>query len=548
MLSQAIQQVLFTRPLEKEVPDIVKKYGGSLYIPSPATCFQDSAGTTPCTVDSVVGLMLDTANPVLNRNLFKNTGFVGGVAGSPGTSPTSITISAATTGVTRTLAFGTTADGRPYMDVTYSGTNTSGSTSQPGIQSSTSSNPAIVNQVYTVSAELALVSGSWPTGAVMQILEFNSSSGYLTGNSTSIKTTVTGSTLTKVSHTRTLNNASTAYVAGFPIAFTINNNEAVNFTVRIANPQLELGSTATNFVPNTYMGYSVNQIVGNHAIQGTAGFKPILRGKVKNLLLNSATLSTQNITSVAAPYTLHFTGTGTVTLSGTSTAGPLVGTGANDRVSLTFTPTAGTLTLTVSGTVTTAQLELGTKANPYIPTTSAAASSSYGPYWLDFDGTDDRLQLGSVPFQMSGNQTVIISGQPLAASKPMFALAAGSTSESLPYLGTNASSYLGYEASGGGATITAFDTVSSLGINSVLSAVKTTDAIYVYKNSKAIATGTTSGTYTTATNAMLGGSGRSTVVSYRGSINLAAVLAQAATQTDMRKIEKYAAKLSGAQL
>jgi hypothetical protein len=95
-----------------------------------------------------------------------------------------------------------------------------------------------------------------------------------------------------------------------------------------------------------------------------------------NLLLNSATLSTQNVTVTAAAHTLSFTGTGTVTLSGVSTAGPLVGTGTGqaNRVTLTFTPTAGTLTLTVSGSVTQAQLELGSFASSYIVTTGAAAT------------------------------------------------------------------------------------------------------------------------------------------------------------------------------
>lgn len=93
-----------------------------------------------------------------------------------------------------------------------------------------------------------------------------------------------------------------------------------------------------------------------------------------NLLLDSAVLSTQSRTVTAVAHTLSFYGTGTVTLSGASTAGPLVGTGANNRVTLTFTPTAGTLTLTVSGTVTNAQLEAGAFATSYIPTTTAAVT------------------------------------------------------------------------------------------------------------------------------------------------------------------------------
>ena len=100
----------------------------------------------------------------------------------------------------------------------------------------------------------------------------------------------------------------------------------------------------------------------------------LVEGARTNLLLNSATLSTQGVTVTATAHTLSFTGTGTVTLSGASTAGPLVGTGTGEanRVSLTFTPSAGTLTLTVSGTVSNAQLEAGGSASSYIPTTSAA--------------------------------------------------------------------------------------------------------------------------------------------------------------------------------
>jgi len=92
-----------------------------------------------------------------------------------------------------------------------------------------------------------------------------------------------------------------------------------------------------------------------------------------NLILNSATMATQSATVTAQVYTLSFTGTGTVTRSGVST-GALVGTGAANRVSVSFTPTAGSLTMTVSGSVTNAQLEAGPSPTSYIATTGSAAT------------------------------------------------------------------------------------------------------------------------------------------------------------------------------
>jgi hypothetical protein len=100
---------------------------------------------------------------------------------------------------------------------------------------------------------------------------------------------------------------------------------------------------------------------GNNATQATTASRPtygiVPLGGRRNLLLNTDTLATQSVTVTAVPHTLSFYGTGTVTLTGVSTAGPLVGTGAGNRVYLEFTPTAGSLTLTVSGSVTFAQLE-----------------------------------------------------------------------------------------------------------------------------------------------------------------------------------------------
>ena len=92
-----------------------------------------------------------------------------------------------------------------------------------------------------------------------------------------------------------------------------------------------------------------------------------------NLVYPSNVATTQVRAVTAVQHTLSFYGTGTVTLSG-AFSGSLVGTGANNRTSLTFTPTAGNLTLTVSGSVTNWQLEAGSNATSLIKTVSGSVT------------------------------------------------------------------------------------------------------------------------------------------------------------------------------
>lgn len=143
----------------------------------------------------------------------------------------------------------------------------------------------------------------------------------------------------------------------------------------------------------TFTISSIRELHGLHAYQSTDAARPVLSARY-NLLLATATLSTQSVTTLAASYTLTFTGTGTVTLSGTATGVKSAGTNV-------FTATAGTLTLTVSGSVTLADLRLTADANPRLPayqrvTTATDYDSAGFPRFLRIDATDDFLQTASV--------------------------------------------------------------------------------------------------------------------------------------------------------
>jgi len=169
---------------------------------------------------------------------------------------------------------------------------------------------------------------------------------------------------------------------------------------------------------------------GNHVYNGTSWVNEGLQIESESgvqLLHTTNALVTQSYTTTAVPHTLHFTGTGTVTLSGASTAGPLVGTGTGEenRVSLTFTPTASSLILTVSGTVTDAQLEVGSTPSSYIPNlaasgivtraaeTATVAAANMPTYTtavsIQTDGTMTGASSALATWQADANNNILIS-------------------------------------------------------------------------------------------------------------------------------------------
>ncbi len=215
------------------------------------------------------------------------------------------------------------------------------------------------------------------------------------------------------------------------------------------------------------------EIPGIHATQGTTANKPILRRGAVNLLLQSQDFSAWSGAGVTkAPNTI-------TAPDGTTTACRLTFTGASQDFAVQVPATAGDKTghlwikgiasqtiqtqhggagpkttlsgewqkVTYASTVTilanfdintyggsTArivdiwhpQLEVGTTASDYSPTTTAAASNpSAGKYSWQFDGSNDSLSLSAPLFQMSDDHCVIAGANCTTSSAATIAQIAG---------------------------------------------------------------------------------------------------------------------------
>jgi len=157
----------------------------------------------------------------------------------------------------------------------------------------------------------------------------------------------------------------------------------LNFTSGVLDPRI----TFTRATTATFTGS--NGLIQSAAINAPRfDYNPttleslglLIEEQRSNLLLNSlingTNLSTQTVTTTAVSQTLSFYGTGQIVLSGTSIA-TVTGTGAYpSRRTFTFTPTAGLLVLTVTGTVQYAQLEVGGFATSFIPTAASQVTRS----------------------------------------------------------------------------------------------------------------------------------------------------------------------------
>lgn len=164
---------------------------------------------------------------------------------------------------------------------------------------------------------------------------------------------------------------------------------------------------------------------GNHRRQATSANRPVVSARV-NLLTGTETLATQTVTTLATTQTLTFTGSGSITLSGTATGTYTAGT-------YSVTTTAGSLIVTVLGTVTQADLRassMGVGLPSYQRVNTSTDYDSAGfPIYIKANGSNQFMVSNAIDFTATDKMTVWTGVRKLSdAAGAIFAeLSAGET-------------------------------------------------------------------------------------------------------------------------
>lgn len=189
------------------------------------------------------GLLLEEAR----TNSCRNNSMTGVAAGTPGTLCTNWTAAATATGITRTIVGSGTVNGLPYVDIKYTGTATAGDTVL--FFDSTTGVATVNATIWTSSVFVALVAGSLTNVTPKQGIRYRGAAGVNLAAQLYETSFVPTSTLTRYERTGTASDATVAFVVN-SLNLTMASG-AVDLTLRIAAPQLELGSFATSPILTT---------------------------------------------------------------------------------------------------------------------------------------------------------------------------------------------------------------------------------------------------------------------------------------------------------
>jgi hypothetical protein len=181
-------------------------------------------------------------------NSIRNNTMVGAVAGTPGTLPTNWTILGSGLGTLTREVVGTgTSNGIAYIDLRFSGTT---STTNFTLSFEQSVQIVAVNgQTWASSAWASLIGGSTTNINTLNLtIDGRTAAGTFVGVVNNLSLLGVTSTLARYTSTGTIANASVERVV-LGITFGFASGVAIDITLRIGLPQLELGAFATSVIP-----------------------------------------------------------------------------------------------------------------------------------------------------------------------------------------------------------------------------------------------------------------------------------------------------------
>lgn len=185
-------------------------------------------------------------------NSIRNNTMQGAVAGTPGTQPTDWGVSTAAAGLTYQVVGTGTDSGITYIDIRVSGTPSATGDQFIASPATTTGVAALSGQTWTNSMYVKIQAGSLTGvgGVQLRLSERNSVGGNLTDGRVNIIPTTSALSSQRYTQTRTNTNASTAFL--FPsLLLNVSSGVAIDITLRIGLPQLELGAFATSVIPTT---------------------------------------------------------------------------------------------------------------------------------------------------------------------------------------------------------------------------------------------------------------------------------------------------------
>jgi hypothetical protein len=196
------------------------------------------------------GLLIEESR----TNSIRNNTMQGAVAGTPGTLPFNWTLAInTTTGLTSQVVGTGTDSGINYIDLRLSGT-AAGTGSVDVFFEPANGVAALTGQTWTLSTYWKLQAGSWTgmSNPTLYLYEYTSAIAFIAARAVSVSLPTTSAISTqRTTGAMTLAGGATTAYARPLIKIDIANGAAVDFTLRIGLPQLELGAFATSVIPTT---------------------------------------------------------------------------------------------------------------------------------------------------------------------------------------------------------------------------------------------------------------------------------------------------------